>query len=257
MVADVSEVELRLRRLGATLRSELATRDVAPAVVDTLRRERAARDTRSPRHVTRGVRLAAIVAVGLVLTTSAAWAVKNIVFDGGAVTVHRGPAPAPTSPPVRNIRLGERVGLERARALPGFLQPHVRWLDATPTAWLDRAVPEQLSLTYPPGPALREVDATGVGMVIQTFVADGREVIRKYLANDTRAEPVQIGGADAVFLHGGDHTLFYLRSDGGYTTVPGRLVGNALLLRRGRLTVRIEADLPLPRLVEIATSLDK
>jgi hypothetical protein len=94
-------------------------------------------------------------------------------------------------------------------------------------------------------------------MVIQTFVGDGHEVIRKYLANDTTSERVEIAGADAVFLHGGDHMLFYLRPDGRYATVPGRLVGNALILRRGPLTVRIEAQLPLPRLVQLATSLSR
>ena len=247
---EVREVELRLRRLGATLRSELGTRQVAPAVVDTLRHDRVAGDARSRGRIGR---VAATVAIGVVVTTSTAWAIKTVVFDGGAVTVHHGPAP--TTPVVVRIGLGRRVSLEHARTLSTFLQPHVSWLDAAPTAWIDDNVPGQLSLSYPSGPALPGVSSSGLGMVIQTFEGDGHEVIRKYLANDTRAERVQIGGADAVFLDGGDHTLFYLRPDGSYSTTPGRLVGNALILRNGRLTVRIEAEIPLPRLVEVANSL--
>jgi len=250
--ADVSDIELRLCRLGVNLRSELATRDVRPAVVDALRAQRAARRAGSPR---RAGRVAAAIAFGVVVMAPAAWAVERLVFDGGAVTVQRGPGPGATTSAVGRLDLGEPVTVARARALPGFLQPRVSWLEASPTAWLDPAVPEQLSLSYPAGGALPEVDGTGLGLVVQTFVGDGREVIRKYLANDTSSERVQIAGADAVFLHGGDHTLFYLRSDGQYVSVPGRLVGNALILRHGPLTVRIEAQLPLPRLIELATSL--
>lgn len=249
---DVTQLERRLHRLGTALRAELTTIDVVPAVVDGIRHDRATRDTKAPR---RAGRIAALVSAGIVVTTSAAWALKAIVFDGGAVTVHRGPAPTATTP-VRRIGLGERITRARARTLAGFLQPHVSWLDAPPTAWVDPAVPEQLSFSYPPGPALAEIRGTGFGMVIQTFAADGREVIRKYLTtDDATAVRVQIAGSDAVFLQGGEHLLFYLRPDGRYRTVPGRLVGNALILRAGRLTVRIEAQLPLARLVEIARSL--
>jgi hypothetical protein len=250
--AGVSDVEHRLRRLGSTLRSELATRDIAPAVVDTLRRERAAGTARSPRRVKR---IAAMLTIGVVATTSTAWALKTLLFDGGAVTVHRGPAPSSSVPPVRGVRLGGRVSLERARARAGFVAPHVSWLDASPTAWVDGAVPEQLSLSYPPGGALPEVKGTGLGLLVQTFAGDGHEVIRKYLTTSSNSARVRIDGTDAVFLSGGEHTLFYLLPDGSYRSVLGRLVGNALILRHGALTVRIEAQLPLARLVEIARSL--
>src|SRR5438045_358606 len=126
--AAASDVERRLHRLGSTLRSEIATRDLAPAVVDTLRRDRAAQAARSPRRVKR---VAAMIALGIVATTSTAWALKTLVFDGGTVTVHRGPAPSSSLPPVRRVRLGARISLERARTLPGFLQPHVSWVDAS------------------------------------------------------------------------------------------------------------------------------
>src|SRR5207237_8735114 len=119
--------------------------------------------------------------------------------------------PAPTKPLVVRVGLGKPVSLEHARTLEIFLEPHVSWLREGPTAWLDDNVPGQLSLSYPTGPGLPEVDASGLGMVIQTFEGDGREVIRKYLANDTRAERVQIAGTDAVFLSGGAHTVFYLK----------------------------------------------
>jgi hypothetical protein len=257
--AEESDIERRLRRLGSALRSELATRDIAPAVVETLRRGRAparqAAPPRRARHVRRVRRATAVAAVSAVVMTSAAWTLERVVFDGGAVTVHRGPGPASTTPATGRLDLGQRISLGRARALPGFLEPRVPWLDASPAAWLDPAVPEQLSLSYPPGPGLPEVGDPDFGLVVQTFAADGREVIRKYLATDTTSQRVQIAGADAVFLQGGDHTLFYLRPDGRYATVPGRLVGNALILRHGELTVRIETQLPLPRLVELATSL--
>jgi hypothetical protein len=249
---EVRDVEARLHQLGATLRSELGTSDVVPAVAARLRRDRVAAVSRSRGRIGR---LAALVAVGLVVTTSAAWAVKAVFFDGGAVTVHRGPAP--TKPLVAGIDLGKPVSLEHAQTLPTFVEPHVPWLTEPPTAWVDDHVPGQMSLSYPPGRGLPEVSASGLGMVIQTFDGDGREVIRKYLANDTQAQRVQIAGVDAVFLSGGDHTLFYLRPDGTYATAAGRLVGDALILRQGRLTVRIEANLSLQQLVELANSLSR
>jgi hypothetical protein len=245
-----SEVELRLRRLGTTLRSELTTRELVPAVVGALRRDRSERGSR-PRRRIAGV--AALVVVGLVAMTSTAWAIKTVVFDGGVETVHR--EPAPTRPLTTDIHLGRRVSLEQARTHRSFLQPDVSWLEASPTAWLDDNVSGQLSLSYPPGPELPDVSSSGLGMVIQMFEGDGREVIRKFLSSGTRTERVTIDGADAVFLHGGDHTLFYLKDDGSYSTAPGRLVGNALILRIRQLTVRIEAELPLARIVEVAESL--
>jgi hypothetical protein len=249
----VPDVEQRLHQLGARLQAELADRDVVPTVVDTIQRNRAASATRS-RHRVR--RIAVMAALGLAVTTAAASAAETIVFDSGAETVQRRPAPTtPRTPPTPEIDLGRPVSLEHARTLPGFLEPHVPWLDGAPTAWVDDDVPRQLTLSYPPGPALPEVAASHVGLIVQTFGGDGHEAIRKYLTNDTEAERIRIRGAEGVFLHGDEHTLFYLGPDGKYVSAPGRLVGNALIFSDGRLTVRVEADLPRARLVALAISL--
>src|SRR5262245_59856359 len=104
--AEVSDVERHIRRLGATMRAELATRDVVPAVVDRLARDRAVRDARPPRRVRR---LAAAVTVGLAVLAGEAWALTSVVFDGGAVTVRRGPTPGSTVPAVTRADLGERI----------------------------------------------------------------------------------------------------------------------------------------------------
>ncbi len=248
---DHADVEQRLIRHGAMLRTQLASRSLAPTVLGAIGDLKAERPSSLPRRRTR--RIAGLAAAALVISTSTAWAISTLVFDGGPVTVHR--EPAPQRPVTRELDLGEPISLELARSLPTFVEPDVSWIDDPPTAWLDAKAPGQLSLTYPPGRALPEISSSGVGAVIQSFDGDGAEAIRKYLTNGTRVERVKIDGADAVYLYGGDHLLFYLEADGGYAQAPGQVVGNALIFRHGTLTVRIEADLSLGQMVELAESL--
>jgi len=112
-----------------------------------------------------------------------------------------------------------------------------------------------VSLVFRAGPDLPAAEHTGIGLLVQEFAGDGQEVARKYLATDVRARPVVIGADEGVFLDGGDHYLFYTDPTGADVYEDGRLVGNALILTRGTLTIRLEGDLPLDRMVAIAESL--
>jgi hypothetical protein len=79
--------------------------------------------------------------------------------------------------------------------------------------------------------------------------------LNKYLRSDSRAQAVTIGSDEGVFLSGGPHYLFYEDPTGNQVIAEGRLVGNALIFQRGPLTIRLEGDLPLDRMVAIAASL--
>lgn len=239
-----------LRAHGAPLRDELAAHDLTGDVLAALARPEA-----PPAPAPRRRRRTAAVAMGAAAIgfASAAWALDTLVLDAGPVTVHRGEAP--DLPLGGDLHLGAPIPLAHAQGLDLYLAPGVAWLAGGPQAWLDTEVTDQLSLTYAATPELPGISGTEVGILIQTFAGDGSEAIRKYLTTSTRATRLEVEGAPAVFLGGGDHVLFYLRSDGTYATAPGRSVGNALILQRDGLTVRIEADLPLDRLLELAVSL--
>ena len=131
---NYASVETRLRRQGSTLRAQLANVDVAPAVLGRLRAQsnvdRARGGSRRP--------LAIAIAIAFcALALGTAWAVTTLVFDGGAVTVHR--EPAATRPTAIALALGHPVNTRFARRLSNSVRLGPR-LQPLATAWVDASV---------------------------------------------------------------------------------------------------------------------
>jgi hypothetical protein len=249
-------VESELHALSHELDAALGTLDLSRAV--TRRLEESTARIR-PRERSRRRRLVAVLAATLALTAtlaipSARAAVTNFL-EIGVVRVHEGPPPSGRAP-AGPLRLGELTTLDAARARMPAVVPTARGLGSPDEVWFDGTAGGVTSLVYRAGPGLPVAKHTdGIGLLIQQFTGDGSGFLHKYLTNGSHAQQVAVGPYDGVFITGGDHFLAYDAATGEGVTADGRLVGNALIFQREGLTIRIEGDLPLPRMVAIGASL--
>ncbi len=134
--------------------------------------------------------------------------------------------------------------------------PAARGFGSPDEVWFDGTAGGVTSLAYRAGPGLPAAKhADGIGLLIQEFTGDGSGFLHKYLTNGSHARQVAVGPYDGVFITGGDHFLAYDNATGEGATADGRLVGNALVFQREGLTIRIEGDLPIARMVAIGASL--
>jgi hypothetical protein len=253
-------LEDQLRALGRELNARIEDRDLGPAVTHRLtvssgrpavasaRRSRPRRAR--PRVV---IALATVVAV-LALIVPVRAAIRSF-FDIGAVRVHQpgtGRAPAVTT---ATLDLGSRTTLAEATGRMRAVVPTAPGFEAPDEVWFADVGGGQLSLVYRARPGLPRAEPTDVGLLIQEFVGDGRQVVNKHLNTSTRAQPVMVGTEQGVFLTGDEHFLFYVDPAGAQQLSPGRLVGRALIFTRGPHTIRIEGSLPLAQMLAIAGSL--
>ena len=81
------------------------------------------------------------------------------------------------------------------------------------------------------------------------------ELIAKVASEGTTVRRVRPGGAAGLWLEGEPHLLLFRNREGEIVEGEARLAGNVLLLERGPLLVRIEADVPLRRAIDFARSL--
>jgi hypothetical protein len=249
-------LEAELRTLAHDLDADLGEFDLSGAVVGRLRTASTRTRLRgySPRRRLAVVLVAAIAAT-MVAALPAARAAVSRIFEIGAVEVRDEPAPVPRPPEGAALALGERTTLAEARGRVPVVVPTVAGVTRPDEVWFDDVGGGAVSLVFRAGPGLPAAKHTGIGLLLQEFVGNGDEIARKYLASDSRARPVTVGANEGVFLSGGDHSLFYTDPAGASVSEEGRLVGNALIFTRGELTIRLEGDLPLAQMTEIAASL--
>jgi hypothetical protein len=249
-------VESELRALSHDLDAALGRLDLSNAV--TRRLEESSARIPSPRRVRRRrlvAALAATLAVTATLAIPPARAAVTNFLEVGAVRVHEGAPPGgrATAGP---LRLGELTTLEAARARMPAVVPAVRGFGSPNEVWFDGTAGGVTSLVYRAGPGLPAAKhSDGIGLLIQEFTGDGSGFLHKYLTNGSHAQRVVVGPYDGVFITGGDHFLAYDTATAEGATADGRLVGNALVFQREGLTIRIEGDLPLARMVAIGASL--
>lgn len=248
-------IEAELRGLGHNLDAQLAELDLSEAVT---RRLTVPPSPTRPRGRPRR-RLAVALVAGIAITTTAAIpgarAAVTRFFDIGAVRVQDEPPPTPVPSTSAALVLGDRTTLDEARDRVPVVVPTVDGLQTPDEVWFDDVGGGEVSLVFRARPGLPAAAHTGIGLLVQEFKGNGQDVVRKYLTSGSRARPVRIGSNEGVFLSGGDHYLFYTDPTGAERYEYGRLVGNALIFSRGPLTIRLEGDLPLRRMVAIATSL--
>ena len=245
-------VEAQLRSFSHDLDAALGELDLSGAVT---RRLRETTRRRVPQRARRRVvfALIATLAVTATLAIPSARAAVTSFFDIGAVRVHEEPPPGPVAGP---LVLGELTTLDAARSRMPAVVPTVRGFTSPDEVWFDGRTGGVTSLVYrarPGLPAARHTD--GIGLLVQEFTGDGTGFLNKYLGNGARAERVSVGGYDGVFVTGGDHFVAYDDATGGGHAEEGRLAGNALIFQREGLTIRIEGNLPLERMVAIGASL--
>jgi hypothetical protein len=249
-------VESELRAFSHELDAALEPIDLSSAVTRRLA-ESSARIP--PRDGVRRRRLVGAFVATVALTATLAIppvraAVTNF-FEVGAVRVHEGPPPGgrATAGP---LLLGELTTLDAARARMPAVVPAARGFGSPDEIWFDGKAGGIASLVYRAGPGLPAAKHTdGIGLLVQEFTGDGSGFLHKYLTNGSHAQQVAVGPYEGVFITGGDHFLAYEDATGEGVTADGRLVGNALIFQREGLTIRIEGNLPLARMVAIGASL--
>jgi hypothetical protein len=246
-------LEADLRSLARDVDAELGELDLSAAVIGRLRSTSAPTPLRVPSSRRRlAVVLVAAVAATAIGALPAARAAVNRIFELGAIEVRDEPPPRPPSGSA-TLALGERTTLTGVEARVPVVAPSAG-LGEPDEVWFDD-LHGAVSLVFRAGPRLPGAEHTGIGLLIQEFTGDGRVAVKKYVSSSVRARPVTIGSEEGVFLDGGDHYLFYTDPTGADIYEDGRLVGNALIFTRGELTIRLEGDLPLERMVAIAESL--
>ncbi|MGQ0805904.1 MAG: hypothetical protein ACT4PI_18865 [Actinomycetota bacterium] len=249
-------LEAELRTLTRDLDAELGELDLSTAVVRRLQTQSAPTRLRRPSPRRRvAVVLVAAIAATAVAALPAARAAVNRIFEIGAIEVREEPPPTLVPSGSAELSLGAPTALTDVRARVPVVVPTAEDLGSPDEVWFDDGAGGAVSLVYRAGPGLPASEHTGIGLLIQEFTGDGREAARKYLATDSRARAVTVDGEEGVFLSGGAHYFFYTDATGADVLAEGRLVGNALIFTRGDLTIRLEGDLPLDRMVEIASSL--
>src|ERR687895_1847763 len=193
----MAELELELRRLG----TEVAWPET-PDLASAVRRRIEAPPERRFRRRTLTIALAIlVVGVGAVLAVPPA---RTAILDWlgfGGVEIRR-VAELPQVPSEGRLVLGERVSLERARALAehpvlvpeeaGFEQPNAVYVDPF-------APGRPVALVY--GPLGRP------RLLVLEFGA--APLIEKALLGETRVEQVTVDGARGLWIEGPRHEFFY------------------------------------------------
>ena len=240
----MAELELELRRLGGEV-----SWPETPDLAGTVRRRIEARPGRRFRPRTLAIALAIlVVGVGAVLAVPPA---RTAILDWlgfGGVEIRR-VAELPQVPSEGRLVLGERVSLERARALSehpvlvpeeaGFEQPNAVYVDPF-------APGRPVALVY--GPLGRP------RLLVLEFRA--APLIEKAVLSETRVERITVGEAPGLWIEGPRHEFFYRTLEREAMRDTQRLAGNTLLWMRGPLTLRIEGELSKAEAIRIAESMD-
>lgn len=168
----------------------------------------------------------------------------------GPPTVTRSPA----APRVTSF-LGRRVGLSEARRAVGFPVVIPAELGRPDETYLvgDGAM---VTLAYRDLPGVPEDQQTGWAALLTELRGRPTEELIRKVARETRITEVAVEGEQGYFIVG-PHEV-YVEGTGtapGPVPVPPRTAGNTLLWTRAGVTLRLEANVPLARAVEIAQTI--
>ena len=200
---------------------------------------------------------AAVLAGVLVLSSGARRAVAGWLGIGG-VRIHIVPTLPSAGPLVSELDLGRPVTLAQARTEAGFrIRVPSDPALGTPDAIALRTgfIQHQVWLVYRARPGIPPAVGTGVAVLVSEFRGSiDSSVVKKLLSAGTSLRAVTVNGQNGFWISGRPHDVAYLDDRGRPLSDLVRLAGNVLVWDEGGLTFRIEADLPLARVLEIAAS---
>jgi hypothetical protein len=214
---------------------------------------RPARAVRRPLLVGAALLVAAACAL-LAASPGARSAVLDVLDRVPGIEIERRSA-LPTVPYRQFPAWGTRVSLERAEVLfrgPLLLPKDLG--DPDRVYWAP----------FPPGDPITAIwgDDRAGRLVITQWRVGGPYLFYKVLSSETNVESVSVDGAPGVWMHGGDHIVFYLAPGERNPDLAlhhrseGVLAGNVLAWRKGGLLYRLEAQVSKQRALELASSLE-
>lgn len=256
----MAELEKRLHELGTAIEYP-PTPAIAGRVGRELREE-AARQ----RHVRRAPRLRVALAAAAVLlllaatTAAAVPSVRHAILDLLGLrgeTIQRVPRLPENARAKPSWHLGRPTTLAAAEETLPFPLLLPSGLGDPNGVFVDPDVPRgALSLTYSPRPGLPQARLTGAGLLINELNGHFAPAFHgKLLPPGATIERFGIDGDYAIWIEG-LHVFFYKpAADHTFHIGRSRLATNALLVQRGEVMVRLEADFDKAAAVEIARSL--
>jgi hypothetical protein len=246
----VSELELELRELRVEWPE---TPDVAGAVQGRL----AAPPRRSwfarPAWQLAVACVALLIAVVMAIPPARAAVLDLLGFSSVRITREE-PRPSRFA---QALALGDPVTLAQARrALPVVVPEEVGDPDSV-YLYDHPMMGPRVDMLYRARPGLPSSSNTGAGLLITEFRAVAEPLIEKSAGTGAKVERLTVDGDPAFFISGAPHGFAYFNPDTQESNFEEqRLAGNTLLVDRSDgILLRIEADIPRERAVEIAESL--
>jgi hypothetical protein len=211
------------------------------------------------------VAAAAVLIVAIVLAVSPrARRVAADLLGIGGVEIRTSSSAVPgTAPPTfpttfapEILGLGSAVSPADGAARLGIVAPIPTGLGPPQATYFGTtAAGPELTLVWPPGPALPESKIPGVGALITVFRADfNQRYFEKQLDPGATYERVSVNGKPAAWLAGAPHRFLYPTANGGLQEEQLRLAGNTLVWADGPFTYRLESALGRDAAIAVAES---
>jgi hypothetical protein len=257
---DDLDLQEQLRALGRDL-AAVETPDLRSGVRSRI----AITDGGSTRRRGRRATIAAIALAATIGATGVAAAASPSLrtelrhlfdFDGVQFSVSTTPpAPGP-APHGADLQMGSRVTLAEAQQAAGFRIALPQRVGEPGQALLLRSAAGPIvTVVYPSGPTLPRSRVTGDGAILTEYRGSiDRIVFRKVLAGIDGTRRTSVNGTPAIFA-GGPQRLFVVASDVDPYGLTPRPSSNALIWSTGGIAYRLEAQLPLHRLLTIAETI--
>jgi len=255
---DRASLERELRLLGEQA-AWPETPDLAPSVMSRLSTARSPR--RAVGHPLRPLALAGLALLvfsGAVMAASpsARDAVLELFGLNGATVERRERLPGDLPRGGRPF-LGTRASLAGAQRAVSFRLLVPRALGRPDRVHLRRDVPGgEVTLAFGSRPGLPASGPSALGALVSELRGDlSPDLIAKIGQAKTEVRRLRVDGEAALWIRGAPHLVQFRDASGEVVESESRLAGNVLLFERGRLLVRIEADVSLGRAVELGRSL--
>jgi hypothetical protein len=250
-------LEAALRDVGRHL-AWPPTPDLGPAV--RLQVERGAEVATMPRRPVRRAMVLAAAALFVVLAGSLALSpglraaiLRFFTLPGVTIEVDQTAPPKVTPPPVdADPFLGRRVPLDDARREVAFPVSVPEALGDPDEVYLlgggERAL---VTVAYRAAPGVPVDPETGYAVLLTQLEGQPTESLIKKTDLEAGVVPVDVKGEQGYFVQG-EHVVFVQAPGVDPIADEPRIAGNTLLWTRGPVTLRLEADVPVDRALDIA-----